>query len=320
MSDRLMGRSAYEVLGVSAQASDAELKRAYRRMMRQSHPDLGGDPEVFAAVQAAWAQVSSPRLRAVHDQRRRSSPAAGPEPEQRVWAAGTAGRSSASRSAPARARSHGHPGGWSRQQYLTLVREWVGRGVDLTDPYEPALVRRAPREIRHLLADAVAEEATAKALADLGSAFTVWHDVATTRSPRSAAAAGHTKIDHIALGPTGLFAIQSEDWGAPVRPGTRDLHSEGLAERERPMKDLAGRLRAARSWGLHFTALVVVLPDGHLEADTAVVGRSRRLRRMVVRSSAIAALLRTGVPGVPGLEADVLFDWRTRLHRSIHFV
>lgn len=322
MSDRLMGKSAYEVLGVPAQASGAELKKAYRRRMRQTHPDLGGDAEVFAAVQEAWAQVGTPAGRAAYDRRRRSPAAA--EPDPRVWATGASARSSTTRSSGGRARSYGHPGGWSRQRYLTLIREWVGRGVDLPDPYEPALVARAPRELRLLLADAVAEEATAKSLTSLGSAFAVWHDVATTRGSRragtSGGGAGATKIDHVVLGPTGLFAVRSEDWDAPVKVGGRDLHSDGLGAKERPFKDLAGRLKAARSWGLSFTALVIVLPDEHLEADVTTVGRPRRLARLVVRRSAIAEVVRTGPPGLPGLAKDVLFDRRTHLQRAIAFV
>lgn len=322
MSDRLMGESAYEVLGVSAQATGAELKRAYRRRMRQTHPDLGGDAEVFAAVQQAWAQVGSPAQRAAYDRRRRSPAAAQPDP--RVWTTGASARAGTTRSSGGRSRSYGHPGGWSRERYLRLIREWAGRGVDLPDPYEPALVARAPRELRLLLADAVAEEATATALASLGSAFTVWHDVATARGSRrtgaSGGGAGATKIDHVVLGPTGLFAVQSEDWDAPVQVGGRDLHSEGLGAKERPFKDLAGRLKAARSWGLRFTALVIVLPDEHLQADVTAVGRSRRLARLVVRRSAIASMVRTGPPGLPGLAKDVLFDHRTHLQRSITFV
>ena len=67
----------------------------------------------------------------------------------------------------------------------------------------------APREIRHTLADALAEEATARTLSTLGIGYTVWHDVAT--------GAPEDKIDHIVLGPTGLVAMLSEDFGGPVR-------------------------------------------------------------------------------------------------------
>ncbi len=73
-----------------------------------------------------------------------------------------------SRGHPPRARSHGQPGGWRRERYLDLIREWVGRGVDIADPYDPALVRSAPPEIRHILADALAEEETARLVSELG--------------------------------------------------------------------------------------------------------------------------------------------------------
>ena len=70
-----------------------------------------------------------------------------------------------------RARSFGQPGGWRRERYLTLMREWVGRGAELADPYDPALVRTAPRELKRLLADALSEEATARIVADLGMGY-----------------------------------------------------------------------------------------------------------------------------------------------------
>lgn len=50
--------SAYELLGVSPDASPDELRLAYRRACRLHHPDRGGNPDVFDAVQKAWAVVS----------------------------------------------------------------------------------------------------------------------------------------------------------------------------------------------------------------------------------------------------------------------
>ena len=46
-----------------------------------------------------------------------------------------------------------------------MLREWAGRGTPPADPYDPALVRSAPREIRHALAKALAEEETARTVA-----------------------------------------------------------------------------------------------------------------------------------------------------------
>src|SRR5690606_32915454 len=107
-------------------------------------------------------------------------------------------------------------------------------GVDLDDPYEPALVHSAPRGIRRLLAEAIAEESTARAVSSLGIGYTIWNDVAT-----SSPAHGDTKIDHIVLGPAGLFAIRSQDWGSEVRVRRGELVGEGLAEGERPFRELS---------------------------------------------------------------------------------
>jgi curved DNA-binding protein CbpA len=45
----------YDVLGAPHTSSAAELKQAYRRALRTSHPDVGGSAASFRKVQAAWA-------------------------------------------------------------------------------------------------------------------------------------------------------------------------------------------------------------------------------------------------------------------------
>ena len=37
----------YDLLGVSRQASDKDLKNAFKNKAREHHPDKGGDPEKF---------------------------------------------------------------------------------------------------------------------------------------------------------------------------------------------------------------------------------------------------------------------------------
>ena len=54
----------YKILGVSPDASDEEIKRAYRRLAKQYHPDLNPGDEVAAKkmqqVNAAYEQIKNP--------------------------------------------------------------------------------------------------------------------------------------------------------------------------------------------------------------------------------------------------------------------
>jgi DnaJ-class molecular chaperone len=62
MSDEL-----YRRLNVSSKASTDEIKKAYREMARQHHPDKGGDAEVFKGVQEAHEVLSDPDRRRMYD-------------------------------------------------------------------------------------------------------------------------------------------------------------------------------------------------------------------------------------------------------------
>ena len=44
----------YAVLGVTPEASPAEIKAAYRSLVKRHHPDAGGDPQRILALNAAW--------------------------------------------------------------------------------------------------------------------------------------------------------------------------------------------------------------------------------------------------------------------------
>ncbi|KFF59634.1 hypothetical protein JF66_09870 [Cryobacterium sp. MLB-32] len=126
-------KNLYDVLGVPAVADSTELKRAYRRMLRASHPDLGGSPEHFREIQTAWAVLGDADRRAVYDRGLLNAPTAD-----------RARPRASAPSAPRRTRPsngladvHGHPGGSSRARYLHQVRDWFAEPVTPVPPRPP---------------------------------------------------------------------------------------------------------------------------------------------------------------------------------------
>lgn len=59
--------NAYDTLGVPNGASDEEIKRAYRKLAGQHHPDKGGDTAKFQEIQSAYETLSDPVKRQQHD-------------------------------------------------------------------------------------------------------------------------------------------------------------------------------------------------------------------------------------------------------------
>lgn len=48
----------WDVLGLASDATPGEITTAYRRLLREAHPDVGGDHERFLAVKEAYVQAN----------------------------------------------------------------------------------------------------------------------------------------------------------------------------------------------------------------------------------------------------------------------
>lgn len=310
MFDSPLSASAYEVLRVESTATDDELRRAYRLRLRQTHPDTGGDAAQFVQVQRAWELVGTAEARAAYD-RGRSVPIASADAAASPdlhW--GAAPRTTAPSTTRQRARSYGQPGGWRRERYLDLIREWSGQGRALANPYDPVLVRSAPYEIRRLLADALAEEATARIVADLGMGYTVWHDVAVASSD--------AKIDHIVLGPSGLYGILSEDFGGPVRVRRGEILGDAVPGA--PIAGLRQGMKAiSRAGRLKFGGAIIVLPDEDVPVPIDELGKVHGMPTAVVARSSLSTVLRRGIDGARSIGGTEQFATRDRLNQIVRF-
>jgi len=59
--------NAYNTLGVPKGASEAEIKKAYRKLAGQHHPDKGGDTAKFQEIQTAYETLTDPVKKQQHD-------------------------------------------------------------------------------------------------------------------------------------------------------------------------------------------------------------------------------------------------------------
>lgn len=81
-------KDPYKILGVSRGAAQDQIKRAYRRLAKEHHPDRNpgdkGAEQRFKEVQAAYEVLGDPQRRAQYDR----FGAGGPTPEFHTWSTG----------------------------------------------------------------------------------------------------------------------------------------------------------------------------------------------------------------------------------------
>ena len=60
-------KNYYDILGVKTSATADEIKRAYRKLASQHHPDKGGDVKKFQEIEQAYRILSDPAQRQQYD-------------------------------------------------------------------------------------------------------------------------------------------------------------------------------------------------------------------------------------------------------------
>ena len=57
----------YEVLGLNVQCSPQDINKAYRKLAKEFHPDIGGNEQRFHEISEAYDVLKDPHKRATFD-------------------------------------------------------------------------------------------------------------------------------------------------------------------------------------------------------------------------------------------------------------
>ena len=62
-----MNKDYYKTLNINRNSSQDEIKKAFRTLSKQHHPDKGGDESVFKGLSEAYDTLSNPEKKQKYD-------------------------------------------------------------------------------------------------------------------------------------------------------------------------------------------------------------------------------------------------------------
>ncbi|OPZ15903.1 MAG: DnaJ-like protein MG200 [candidate division BRC1 bacterium ADurb.BinA364] len=121
-----LNRSHYQVLGVTPEASDREIKRAYHRLARTMHPDKASSPEEAKRLETDFALIST-AYNVLKDSDKRREYDAQLKPEPGASASSTSQAPSSGSTAPSAASARSNKAGVAQSESMDEARAAIAK-------------------------------------------------------------------------------------------------------------------------------------------------------------------------------------------------